>query len=298
MDFGSTTDGIVLNSGTQNPATIVSGTYVTNTTTAHSGTAVYGASGYIWTVSNYGTVLGTDAAGVVLHTGGSVTNGFGGLIDGREGIQLENVGIVVNAGTIMAADGGVYLKNGGSISNLSGGLINSAQYGVGVSSVQGVVTNAGTIEGFAEGVFLAAGSVYNVSGQLIASDYTGIGMNAGTVTNAGTIDGDFHDGIFFRDSGSVNNLSKGLIEGGRFGVELNAGGALYNAGTIEGNVPRYVIANTYAKGVVLSLGGSVKNTSDGLIWGYDYGIFATSPVDATIFNSGRIGGAGGMPASG
>ena len=57
---GSHLTGIVLsNAATENPATIAAGGYVTNTTTAYGGDAVFGLAGTAWRVTNLGTVNAT-----------------------------------------------------------------------------------------------------------------------------------------------------------------------------------------------------------------------------------------------
>ncbi len=54
---GTYTGGIVLSNPTiQNPTTVTAIGYVTNTTAAHNGDAVYGTTAAAWNVSNYGTL--------------------------------------------------------------------------------------------------------------------------------------------------------------------------------------------------------------------------------------------------
>src|SRR5947209_18234531 len=78
---GVTTNGIVLGSGTySNPLTVTAPGYVGNTSTpiSNHGDAIYGAAGTAWTLSNFGTIRGTavtNAYGIDLRGGGSVTNG-------------------------------------------------------------------------------------------------------------------------------------------------------------------------------------------------------------------------------
>src|SRR5206468_11340387 len=60
--FTSTSTGIVLsNPTTQNPATLLAGNTVTNTTTAHSGDGVFGTGAAAWTFTNLGTISATQA---------------------------------------------------------------------------------------------------------------------------------------------------------------------------------------------------------------------------------------------
>jgi len=61
------------NPATQNPATITATGRVTT-----SGDGAYGASGFAWSVTNLGTIDSSAATGVLLGSGGSVTNGSAG----------------------------------------------------------------------------------------------------------------------------------------------------------------------------------------------------------------------------
>jgi hypothetical protein len=97
----STTTGIVLSTPTvTNPVTIALSTYVTNTTTAHGGDAVYGSSGTAWTLTNYGTINDqkTTGAAVYLASGGIVTN-KATIFSSHAGISIKNAsGSVDNFG--------------------------------------------------------------------------------------------------------------------------------------------------------------------------------------------------------
>ena len=82
--FTSTTSGIVLSLASQNPATIVSGATVTNTTGSHSGDGVYGSAAAAWMVTNYGSIAsgtGSTSAAIALASGGTVLNKVAGHID-------------------------------------------------------------------------------------------------------------------------------------------------------------------------------------------------------------------------
>src|SRR5438128_441518 len=102
---GSTTGGIVLGDGTYtNPLTVTLAAYVTNTGTpiAHKGDAIYG-TGTAWTLSNFGTIKGaalTNAYGVNLRAGGSVTNGSAVSTAPQISGQTRGVWISGGAGTV------------------------------------------------------------------------------------------------------------------------------------------------------------------------------------------------------
>src|SRR5438477_6718833 len=103
--FSSTTVGISLTLASQNPATIVSGAYVTNTDSAsHSGDALYGSTAAAWTISNFGTLRGTasTSSGIELSAGGTVTNAATARIIGAlNGMLIRGgTGSVDNSGTI------------------------------------------------------------------------------------------------------------------------------------------------------------------------------------------------------
>src|SRR5216684_5561523 len=75
--IGTYTSGIVLsNPAIQQPSTVAATGSVTNTTTAHSGDAVYGTNAAAWDFTNLGTLTATGAnsKGVELIAGGTVSN--------------------------------------------------------------------------------------------------------------------------------------------------------------------------------------------------------------------------------
>src|SRR5689334_1256852 len=127
--FTSTTSGIVLSSTSQNPATIASGAYITNTTGAHSGDAIYGSTATAWDIVNLGTIASTknNSKGIDLRNGGTVTNASTARIDGVvNGIFITGgAGTVANSGTIGgtgASGEGIFLAAGGNITNYASGL--------------------------------------------------------------------------------------------------------------------------------------------------------------------------------
>jgi hypothetical protein len=149
------------------------------------------------TVSNLatGTITGYYGAAITLVQGGVVVNA--GQIRNvypaprasiaSDGIIMGAHGYVLNSGAVVGSDSGVSLQ-GGSVRNLAAGMIS----GVYLDGVQGadVVTNAGTIEGSADGVaFVTAGTLINFAGGLISGTYGVHAAGPITLTNAGTITG-------------------------------------------------------------------------------------------------------------
>jgi hypothetical protein len=174
-------------------------------------TAVGSANGVAATVVNAGSLVG-QYAGVYFFGGGLAVNNAGGTIGGQFAVWMDQVGTVINAGTISGGTTipfsrpghhGVDLLKGGSVTNSAGGLI-SGLLGVVVDQPygsSGTIVNAGTIAGLA-GVAGGIGGVgveisgienlTNLAGATI-SGYTGLTVaayfnrTAPVVTNAGTI---------------------------------------------------------------------------------------------------------------
>ena len=212
---GTYTTGILLsNPATQRPAT-VTGTITDSTT----GAALYGNVDVAWTVINQGTVENTGTTGgtaIQLGAGGTVNNQIqpsvspsgptgGSLIEGYGGILIQGAaGAVTNLGSIKAtgtnADA-VYMTAGGTVSNGNASDTNASisggRHGVFIKGAAGAVTNFGTISDSGAGaavILFAGGNVTNGSAASTAAlinaagGHTAIYVNygAGTVTNFGT----------------------------------------------------------------------------------------------------------------
>ena len=173
--------------------------------------AVYGPGGGTGgTVVNAGVLTGPasgSGAGVVLFSGGSVTNSATGLISGAEAVYIDGAGTAANGGTAI---------------------------------------NAGRIVGYlAQGVELdAGGSVTNAIGGTIAGAATAIivrfqnaASQSATVVNRGLIAGGTGYGIQLTSAGKdmLINAANGIIVGGRGGAYAAAGATVSNAGSIGSN---------------------------------------------------------------
>lgn len=302
---GTYANGIVLsNPLTDNPTTIPSYGYVKNESTSYNGDAVYGTTAAAWTITNYGTINGTQqvgASGIHLTAGGLVINDAAAHIYGDAyGVVITGAaGTVINLGTIAAASyggsTGIWLVFGGRVVNgdfgtpsalISGdadGLV-IGNYGVGA----GTVANYGTIVGPNLGVRLAGGGSLLNFGTIASLGAYGDGVSvesaAGTVVNAGVIDAN-NLGVWLRAGGTVAN--SGSIAGDALGVYIEGGaGTVVNDGTVSATGGSGI-------GVALGTGGVVRNNPGGLIEGYKFGVelFGTPGTvvnDATIVVTGSL----------
>jgi hypothetical protein len=273
--------GTVANNGA---AAFISGQYGIDVT------AGYG------TVINSGTILGgntvstvvfqgntytsqQNAIGVLLESGGMVSNAAGGFIgSGAQGVQVSGgFGQVYNSGTIMGlvADGvtlggpGGYVYNGGA-----GALIFSGSIGVDMGGmVYGAVVNAGgTITGGQAGIrAMNGGYAYagNIGGT-ITGGYTGIYLadynnnvfNSGLIAATGSTLG-FGYGIALGGFNAGGGISVGpfpLTQSAYGGVSL-----LTNSSTGTISAP--------SVGIVLEPSGNAVVENYGVITGAQYGIF-------------------------
>ena len=77
------------------------------------------------TLLNDGVITGTSQ-GIVLGTGGLLTNQSDGMISGASvGVAGSGAGTLVNAGSLSGGSYAVYLSGGGSVTNQSGGVIDA-----------------------------------------------------------------------------------------------------------------------------------------------------------------------------
>ena len=267
-------------------------------------------------VFNYGTIVGVAGIGVELDTGGYVKNDQAGSITGGVYGILVKVGYakVDNSGTIAQRGSfGSYRGSTGvsAIAMNAGGSVKNSQYGyiAGASGIViaggvGKVANLGTIAGNSEiGVYIkknGAGSSSVTNQQsgsyygLITGYYEGVRIaDLGVVANSGTIAGANGFGVELATGGAVTNNHGGTIDGGVYGVLIDAGllpGKVKNSGTIAQTGGTFITygASTARSGVQLNAGGSVTNNQGGLITGVDgVGIAGAS---GTVTNTGKIAG--------
>lgn len=146
-------------------------------------------------VVNAGTIESAADIAVYVKTGGTVTNGAGGVISGGlAGLYVAlGAGSVVNDGSIEGGAGtGIWLKHGGRI--LNDGLIAGGSGGVHLSSGTGTVVNYGTIAGSAGDsvLFGTTGDLLVVeAGSAFVGDAVGDGgtLELAAAERAGTFGG-------------------------------------------------------------------------------------------------------------
>lgn len=232
----------IASSGTlTNSAAIAAGVYLSagilinaaNTTIVGPTAAIYGPSGAsAGTVVNAGALIGgsnpTQSAGVILFSGGVVSNATGGYIAaGGVGVYIAGNGSVVNAGAVAGLgtkSGGIEVTGTGSVTNAASGTITAVKHAV-VLDTAGSVLN----QGFVRATSTDAAAVYLNHG--------------GAVTNAGTVIGG-QQGVFFGQSGSSGGTltTSGAITGASDAVQFSPGftnrlivapGAVFS-GTVDG----------------------------------------------------------------
>jgi hypothetical protein len=286
-----------------NPATVGATGFVNVNNPTASVAGVLGTAGSTWTLVNKGTIqsVGNLGNGVVLQSGGTVTN-TGGLIQGTgQGVQILGA-----AGTI---------NNSGMISQTGGGGSNGISLSAG-----GKVTNTGTIN--AQGTISGHGIIFVGTGGTVingASNSTaayigggfGIVANTGaasptTVVNYGSIiglPGANHSAISLSSGGIVQNGAVGattaLIDatGGTNAAISMSGtaGTVTNFGTVKA-----VGTNGLATGIFFApAGGAVTNS--GTVFAGAFGANATGISlnnGGTATNSGLINAAYGQNESG
>ncbi|MGC2415687.1 MAG: hypothetical protein WA459_23690, partial [Stellaceae bacterium] len=238
-------------------------------------------------ISNFRTISGNLATGIYQEEGGVITNGSSGagtalIVGGPFGIDITGgAATVTNFGTIAgtgSAGTGVFLAAGGTVTN--SGLIAGAVDGVSIANTSGAVINLGTIAGTSTsapqvtGVALYGGSITNGAGTATAAVIYGvqygaeIGGAAGTVVNFGSV---------------VAGATGGT------GLRLVQGGSIDNLGTITGP----------STGIRLDSPTTVTNGQSGTAKGYIEGQTGVNmPTPGTLFNYGRIVGAGPSSTTG
>ena len=265
------------------------------------------------TVKNAGTIGHGSTYGLELTAGGSVTNLSGGTIVGiYAGVLLRNVAGTVDNSGVIAADhySAVFLGAGGTVINRTGGTIYGHK-GVSMYGAADTLENAGLIYGSGGSNAIAAYLAGTTSNRLIID--AGASFHGTVVAKSGaantlelkaatgaltTMDTEYIGfGTIAIDSGAswyiaplstpetiVNAGTLGM--GARYGIELDAGGAVTNreGGTIGGTTGGVfagvlvrnaagavdnggLIATEHYSSVFLGAGGSVINEDIGTIVG-------------------------------
>ena len=279
-------------------------------------------------VTNYGIISGNAVAGVIMATGGSVSNLADGWIYGGEaGILVEtgnavitNQGVILQQGAYGSQNGvfgGVLLLDGGTVNN-EGGTITGTSYGVDVANAAGTVTNTGSILSTAPaggaGVILVSGGSLDNSGTISSYGYGALLADAsGTVTNSGLLASYGYGGgagVALLQGGSVTNSANGVIAAGFSGVQFGSlptsiasveapAGTFVNQGIVlasDGQGDGAAVW-TYGPGVVInSATGTIEGGVNGTIIGGPLDGLGSGPFgivayyQTTVINYGFIGG--------
>ncbi|MEN1704392.1 MAG: calcium-binding protein [Planctomycetota bacterium] len=306
VNIGGTVDlfnaGTILGTGDQRNGTVYSDSVANNFTINNSGTIDAGAG-------NQGSGIGLEIA----QTTATIVNS--GLVQGRtnspgvspgsglsgDGLRLANF-TPLAPGEVRFFDGTITNEAGGVIASESGsGTIAGLRVADSIG-FQGQLTNAGTIVGPQNGLYIGngdhTGGVVNNSG-LISSDSRAFNLdgNGLTVNNDGQIvgTGTQRNGTFYADGTAdnytVSNNAFGIIdagagnEGSGFGAEVGgaADGAntfsLTNAGLIQGRGNAGAALNTAGDGVRI---GNVGNIGVAEVTLNNTGTIASEGANGTV----------------
>ncbi len=297
-------------------------------------------------LAGFNDAVGASTINSLTNSGDILANGYGvtagiifslansGTIGGDGGgVKADILQSLANSGTITSQNTAVLaidinsLVNGGTIEGIAGD-------GVNASGTLGYFDNSGTVLGFDNGV--RADNIFLLINRwAISGDSDGVHADTSltTLSNSGVIRGRFSDGVYAGVSiGTVTNGATGIISGdvngvwafdgdiavldnygtiGGFqdaGVNADAIGSLFNAGTIIGGergvmtdtagidsiVNSGVIRGILLDGIAVSGNiGSLLNEETGQIIGDQYGV--TANEIAVLNNKGIIhGGTSGI----
>jgi hypothetical protein len=263
--------------------------------------AIAGETGIIATyaaanISNFGQITGTNTYGVAFQ--GTLVNAQGALIQGIAASVDVTSGAIYNRGQI-GAGGRLGIQIGGALQLRNTGSING-EYAIQSDPQTGANTaiyNAasGRITGIVYGIELqgTAGAYDSIgnAGYIEAEGNSAIYIKSGQLLNTGTIEdpdsGDFTAG------GRATVTNDGLMQAGRYGIELRDGGEVSNSGQILGNV-RFdndgAITNTalITDGIRAGYDAAIDVTNSGSIGGFGVFGYGVSDKGGTIVNAGLI----------
>lgn len=272
---------------------------------------------YNATVTNTGTITGTNNDGIRLAGGGTVTNS--GTITGVSSANNPSLTDGVSIFNQADQDRDSYVAN---VTNSEAGEISGASRGV-IISGGGTVDNAGNITGGDIGVLVQNGNVddegaplggytatvvntQTIVGMGQAGLIVGSGLETSEVTNTNFIYGNAGDGVVVDTMvdgvTTIDNGEFGDIVGTSSGVEVRRGSLeLTNAGTIVGqgrsdgtfDVPDGGVSLAGSSSAITN-GGEIRGAQFGIVTYSSYdpatGAFVGTITDTTIDNSGTITG--------
>ncbi|MDE2006279.1 MAG: Hint domain-containing protein, partial [Rhodospirillales bacterium] len=242
-------------------------------------------AGASWTLGGSNSEVANTTltnAGVLDVTNGTLADAGTIVNDGVLNVTVGTVTVASLNGTGQAVIGvGGTLDVTGTVAATEAIVLGAG----GMLQIGSVVTNAGTMSGASEGVFLAAGgTVGNRSGGVISGGFYGIQARGGVgdVTNQGSITGQQKSGVVAA-TGTIANLAGGAIAGGNNGIFVTGAGTVTNAGAISG---------TSVDGIFVAGGGTIGNLSGGAIAGGAVGVALVGGA-ASVINAGVITGTSG-----
>ena len=224
-------------------------------------------------VTNSGLIYNGVADGIYLGAGGigpgSLKNTSTGHIIADRFAVVSFLGslALINAGEIQGT-AGVDMLLGGQLVNSSGGTISGSDFAIG---------DLGAAPGYASTIINHAHATIQGGNRGISFD---TGAGATTLSNDGLITGD--DIAVEIASGSITNLLRGTISGGRAIVVSSDTATVDNNGLIEGEI-------------FLSRGGTIINRGNGILSG---DIFGKGEITVTNAGTWQVGGKQGYESSG
>jgi fibronectin-binding autotransporter adhesin len=258
------------------------------------------------TINNDGTISAAAIAIIGQSTGSLTVNNFENgeilanatAITSNDGqLTVDNQGFIFSAGqhaiNITTADAVINNSQGivGALSGITTNVFQNAE-GTLVRAKNTAVTNSGTIEGRAgAGVALTGGGTVVNSGVIR-------GLNGNSSSGTGVVLSEFAQSIAegVTGIGSVTNAPGGLIEGQMFGVVLQGGGTVDNAGIIR-STGTFNPANPNVSPFGVILGATSEQTgrigtlnNSGTVQGFLGVLAGGSLSDAVIENEGLISG--------
>lgn len=258
------------------------------------------------TINNDGTISATAIAIIGQSTGNLTVNNFengeiranaAAIASNAGKLTVDNKGFIFSAGqsaiNITTADAVITNSQGivGALSGVTTAVFQNAE-GTQARARNTAVTNSGTIEGRSgSGVALAGGGTVVNSGIIR-------GLNGNSGSGTGVVLSEFAQSIAtdVAGIGTITNSPGGLIEGQMFGVVVQGGGTIDNAGTIR-STGTFNPANPNVSpfGVILNATadqtgrvGTLNNS--GVIEGFLGVLAGGSLSSAVIENEGRISG--------
>jgi hypothetical protein len=282
--------GIALATGSGNGVAFYAGGRITNTASAliegYNGIGFAGSAG---TVSNAGTIIGTNRQGAGFGVGGSLGNS--GQVTGAIGVYISGgLGTVTNSGTISGTAGvGVGLYAGGTI--IDTGTITGAGTAIRFGGagnnlvdvtpgyvISGKVAGSGTV-GATNRLELSSGTGQGTVTSFHSKFqyFSGIGIDTGAnwlLASAGLVSGGVTlSGAYLAATGGLTATTGAALLG------TSGASTLVNSGTVKASGLR-----SYA--VSFQAGGSVSNNA-GLIEA-NYGVLIGGAIGGTVTNSGTI----------